>query len=132
MNPLALAYLGDAVFEVLIRQFLLAGPNHKPNYLQRASVRYVSAKAQARGLESLLPLLTEEERDVLRRGRNAKSGTVPRNADVADYRYSTALECLIGYLYLKQRFDRLETIVTHLVRPSEVAEGRRDEAQEEL
>jgi len=73
-------------------------------------VKFVSAKAQSRALARLMPHLTEEEADIVKRGRNAKSGTVPKNADVLDYRHSTAFECLIGYLYYNKRFDRLEQL----------------------
>lgn len=111
LNPLVLAYIGDAVFEVYVRQYVISRPNHKPNHLHKGSVKFVSAKAQAKTLKLWLPLLTEEETDMVKRGRNAKSGTMPKNADVLDYRHSTAFECLIGYLYYKKRFDRLEQLL---------------------
>ncbi|GAA3411994.1 Mini-ribonuclease 3 [Paenibacillus hodogayensis] len=107
LSPLVLAYMGDAVFEMAVRQYVISQPNHRPNHLHREAVKFVSAKAQAASLHKLLPLLTDEESDIVKRGRNAKSGTVPRNADVLDYRHSTAFECLIGYLYYKKQFDRL-------------------------
>lgn len=107
LNPLVLAYMGDAVFEMAVRQYVVSRPNHRPNHLHRESVKFVSAKAQARALLALADVLTPEEADVVKRGRNAKSGTVPKNADVLDYRHSTAFECLIGYLYYTKRFDRL-------------------------
>ena len=111
MNPLALAFVGDAVYDLFIRQFVASKPNHRPHHLHLESTRYVSAKAQAKTLERLMPLLTEEELNMVRRGRNAKSGTVPKNTDVLVYRHSTAFECLIGYLYYQQNFTRLHEIM---------------------
>lgn len=108
--PVALAYMGDAVFELLIRQYLLSKPNHKSNYMHKEATSYVSAKAQHRWLEKWLPHLTEEETDIVRRGRNTKSGTPPKNADMIDYRHATAFECLVGYLYFEQRIERIEQL----------------------
>lgn len=107
LNPLVLAYMGDAVYEVFVRQYVVSLTNHKPNHLHQLATRYVSAKAQARSLARLLPLLTEEETDIVKRGRNAKSATKAKNADVLEYRHSTAFECLIGYLYYTGRWERL-------------------------
>lgn len=111
LNPVVLAYVGDAVFEVYIRQRLVAGRSRKPHELHRAATRYVSAAAQAKLLQRWHPLLTEEEADIVRRGRNTKSGQPPRNADPADYRQATALECLIGYLYYRGEKERLEQLI---------------------
>lgn len=111
LSPLVLAYLGDAVYEAYVRQFVIAQPNHRPHHMHRESVKYVSNRAQAKALETWMPLLTEEEADVVKRGRNAKSGTVPRNADVLDYRHSTAFECLVGYLYYQGSYARLQMLM---------------------
>lgn len=111
LNPLVLAYIGDAVYEVFVRQYAVSQPNHRPNHIHRLSTRYVSAKSQAKSLKRLLPHLTEEEHDVVKRGRNAKSGTTAKNADVLEYRHSTAFESLIGYLYYMQRWDRLQYLM---------------------
>lgn len=111
LSPLVLAYIGDAVFEVYVRQYVISLPNHRPHHLHRESVKFVSAKAQSRVLAHWMPLLTEEEQDIVKRGRNAKSGTIPKNADVLEYRHSTAFECLIGYLYYTQRFERLQHLL---------------------
>ncbi|CAN7749801.1 Mini-ribonuclease 3 [Paenibacillus sp. LjRoot153] len=111
LNPLVLAYIGDAVYEVYIRQYVISGANHRPNHLHKASTGFVSAKAQSKLLTALMPTLTEEEVDIVKRGRNAKSGTTAKNADVLEYRHSTAFECLIGYLYYKQSFERLKEIL---------------------
>lgn len=111
LNPVVLAYVGDAVFEIYIRQRLVAGRARKPHELHRAATRYVSAAAQAKLLQRWQPLLTEEEADIVRRGRNTKSGQPPKNADPSDYRHATALECLVGYLYYKGAKERLEQLV---------------------
>lgn len=111
LPPLALAYIGDAVFEVAVRQHVMAKPNLRPHHLHGQSTKYVSAKAQARLLALLEPQLTDDERDVVRQGRNAKSGTVPKNANVLDYRQATALESLVGYLYYTGAHDRLRGLI---------------------
>lgn len=115
LNPLVLAYIGDAVYEVHVRQYLVSLRNHRPQYLHNQAVKFVSAKAQAQFLKNWLPLLTEEELDIVKRGRNAKSGSVPKNADILDYRHSTAFECLIGYLYYRKRFDRLGALLDQVI-----------------
>ncbi|ULT57166.1 Mini-ribonuclease 3 [Neobacillus drentensis] len=113
LNGLALAYMGDAVFESYVRRHLLYNGQVRPNQLHRLATRYVSAKAQCRILFQFMDekLLNEEESAVVLRGRNAKSGTVPKNTDVQTYRYSTAFEALIGYLFLEGRLERLEELV---------------------
>ncbi|MBB2481158.1 Mini-ribonuclease 3 [Bacillus sp. APMAM] len=113
LNSLALAYMGDAIYEVQVRHHLLLLGKTKPNQLHREATKFVSAKAQAAILHELLEkeILTEEELAVVRRGRNAKSGTVPKNTDVLTYRHSTAFEALIGYLYLIDNQIRLQTII---------------------
>jgi ribonuclease-3 family protein len=111
LNPLVLAYIGDAIFEVYIRQYVIAQTNHRPNHLHKTATQYVSAKAQAKILERLMPMFSPEEVDIVKRGRNAKSGTTAKNAEVLEYRHSTAFECLIGYLYYTQSFGRLKEIM---------------------
>ncbi|UJF33662.1 Mini-ribonuclease 3 [Paenibacillus hexagrammi] len=111
LSPLVLAYIGDAVYEVYIRQYVISLANHRPNQLHKMSTQFVSAKAQAKLLEALIPQLTEEELDIVKRGRNAKSGTTAKNADVLEYRHSTAFECLIGYLYYTKAFERLKELL---------------------
>ncbi|WP_053373879.1 Mini-ribonuclease 3 [Paenibacillus sp. FJAT-27812] len=110
MNPVVLAYIGDAVFELLVRQYLISLPNQKSHHLHREATKFVSAKGQKRTLDLWQPHLTEEEADIVRRGRNSKSGTPPKNADLADYRLATALESLVGYLYYEGRLDRLNEL----------------------
>ncbi|WP_438449167.1 Mini-ribonuclease 3 [Gorillibacterium sp. sgz5001074] len=111
MNPLALAYMGDAVYEVFVRQYVISQPNQRPNILHKSSTRYVSAKAQAKALERLLPLLSEEETEWVKRGRNAKSGTSPKNTDILVYRHSTAFECLLGWLFYTGQAERMEELM---------------------
>jgi ribonuclease-3 family protein len=110
MNPVILAYIGDAVFELLVRQYLISLPNQKSHHIHREATKFVSAKGQKRTLDRWQPHLTEEEADIVRRGRNAKSGTPPKNADLADYRLATALESLVGYLYYEGRMERLHEL----------------------
>jgi ribonuclease-3 family protein len=113
LGSLALAYIGDAVYEVHIRHHLLLSGQVKPNKLHKEATKYVSAKAQSAVLHYMLEekLLSEEEEAVVRRGRNAKSGTVPKNTDVQTYRYSTAFEALIGYLYGSRQEERLNELI---------------------
>lgn len=118
LSPVVLAYVGDGVFELLVRQYLVSQTNHKPHHLHREATKIVSAKAQRLLLEKWQPLLTEEEADIVRRGRNTKSGAPPKNADPADYRQATALECLVGYLYYEGRTERLRELMTVAVTPS--------------
>lgn len=113
LNGLALAYMGDAVYEVYIRKHLLELGRVKPNDLHRASTKYVTAKAQAAQLHRLREtgFLTDEEETVAKRGRNAKSGHVPKNTDVVTYSHSTGFEAVIGFLFLTGQLERLEAII---------------------
>lgn len=117
LNGLALAYMGDAVYEVYIRKFLLESGHVKPNDLHRASTKYVSAKAQAAQFHRLreIEFFTEAEETVAKRGRNAKSGHVPKNTDVQTYNHSTAFEAVIGYLFLTGQLDRMEEIIYNIL-----------------
>lgn len=113
LNSLALAYMGDAVFEQVVREHLIRSGRVKPNVLHREATKYVSAKAQATIVRELqrTEFLTEEEAAVLRRGRNAKSGSVPKNTDVQTYHYSTAFEAVVGSLYLSEQKERLQELL---------------------
>jgi ribonuclease-3 family protein len=113
LNSLALAYVGDAVYEIYVRRHLLQSGKVKPNHLHREGTKYVSAKAQCQVLFRMMDenLLSEEELAVVMRGRNAKSGTVPKNTDVQTYHYSTAFEALMGFLYLTEEIKRLEELI---------------------
>lgn len=109
--PIVLAYIGDAIYEVAVRQFLISRANLRPHHLHRTATGFVSAKAQSRILAYLDPDLTEEERDIVRQGRNAKSGSIPKNADVLEYRHATAFETLVGYLYYTGEQERLRELI---------------------
>lgn len=106
ISPLALAFLGDGVFELLVRTSIL-NRNKNPKKLHVEVIKSVRASAQAKKILSVLDELTEEEKAVYKRGRNAKSHTVPKNAVLADYKNATGLEALFGYLYLLNRGDRI-------------------------
>jgi len=127
LNSLALAYIGDAIFEVYIRRHLLILGGVKPNQLHREATKYVSAKAQSKIVHSMLDegFVDEEEIAVIRRGRNAKSGTVPKNTDVQTYRYSTAFEALLGYRFLNGQVDRLEELIEYAI--EKIENGKEDE-----
>lgn len=124
MKSLALAYMGDAVYEVYVREHLLNKGEVKPNELHQHAVTYVAGKAQAQVLLHWLNsgTLSEEEVKVANRGRNAKSGSVPKNLSVQAYRYATAFEALIGYLYLSKNEERLNDLLQQAVQF--VEEGR--------
>jgi ribonuclease III family protein len=111
LNPLVWAFIGDAIYESFIRSYIISNTKKTSHALHLESIKFVKAKAQSQILEELLPYLTEEEQGIVKRGRNTKTGHVPKNADVVDYRRATALEGLIGYIYLMKRFDRLDEIM---------------------
>jgi ribonuclease-3 family protein len=110
-SPLSLAYIGDAVYEVIVRTVLLHKGNMAVNKYHRQASRLVNASAQSEMMGILEPLLTEEELSVYKRGRNAKSYTSAKHASVVDYRRATGFEALIGYLYLKEDMDRIFYLV---------------------
>lgn len=106
-SPLALAYIGDAVYELVIRTYVVEEGNRQVNRMHKESTTYVKAGAQARLIERLESRLTEEELSVYKRGRNAKSYTSAKNATIQDYRMATGFEALIGYLYLTDQWERI-------------------------
>ncbi len=110
-SPLALAYIGDAVYEVMIRTRVVNLGNMQVNKMHRHDANLVKAETQARMIRLLEPELTEEEDAVYKRGRNAKSASGAKNASVIDYRTATGFEALVGYLYLTERLDRLAQLV---------------------
>jgi ribonuclease-3 family protein len=119
MSALALAYMGDGIWELAVRERLLSLGEVKPHRLQKLSTMYVQAKSQSAILRDIYPMLTDEEKAVVRRGRNAKSRSVPKNAEVADYRYATAFESLLGFLYCSRAFTRLEEVLIASLRCAE-------------
>lgn len=111
LSPLVWAYVGDSVYEMFVRTNLVNNSNAKPHKLHLQSIKYVKAKAQAETLEKIFDKLDSKEREIVRRGRNTQNHHVAKNANVADYSYSTAFEALIGYLYLTHQDERLEEIL---------------------
>lgn len=118
LNPLTLAYMGDAVLDQYVRQHIILKLRSKPNRLHQQAKRFVSAKSQARTLEQLLDQqwFTEEELTIVKRGRNAKSYTKAKNTDVQTYRKSSGLEAIIGYLYLEGNQARLNTLLDLIIK----------------
>ena len=110
MSSLALAHMGDCVYEIMTRSWLTTSGLVTNRNLHRETIRLVCAGAQAAGAAAILPMLTEEETDVFRRGRNAKPKSVPKSSSVAEYAHATAVEALFGWLYLQQRYDRLNEL----------------------
>lgn len=110
-SPLTLAYIGDGIYDLVIRSVVVAKGNTRAGELHKRTSQIVKAHTQAEMMEVLLPLLTGEEEDVYRRGRNAKSPTMAKNATMADYRKATGFEALMGWLYLKDEFPRLVELV---------------------
>ena len=110
-SPLVLAYIGDAVYEVVVRTVLAMEGNRSPKAMNKAAVRYVNAAAQAAAADAVTPLLTEDEADILRRGRNAHPATTAKHMSVGDYRRATGLEALVGYLYLSGQEERLAELI---------------------
>lgn len=112
-NGLALAYLGDAVFELYVRRYLLSQGGTKANLLHKQATNYVSAKAQAKLITEWLAqgILSNEELEIVKRGRNAKVNTAPKHTELSIYRLSSGFESLIGYLYLSEKIERLEELI---------------------
>lgn len=110
-SPLALAYIGDAVYDLLIRTEIVAKGNCQVNKYHRQVSEIVKAQAQSQLIQSLLENLTEEERDVYHRGRNANSYTKAKNASMGDYHRATGFEALIGYLYLTEQYARITELI---------------------
>lgn len=110
-SPLTLAFLGDCVYDIIIRTVVVERGNRAPQGLHKKKSYLVNAKTQKELIESIQDLLTSEEEDIYRRGRNAKSYTTAKNASVGDYRKATGFEALIGYLYLDDKMDRVFFLV---------------------
>ena len=116
LNPLVLAFIGDGVYEVFIRSYIIDRNRNMPVHkLHIKTISYVSAHEQSNFMNQLIELLNEEELSIYKRGRNAKSGTIPKNADVREYRNATGFEALIGYLYLIDDKERLEELLNRCV-----------------
>ena len=111
MKPLVWAYIGDNVYELFIRINLVNTTNLDPHRLHVEAIKYVKAKAQAEILLKIEDKLNDEEKDIVRRGRNANAHHLPKNAEIMDYKYATGFEALIGYLYLSKQDKRLKEIL---------------------
>ena len=107
LSPLVLAYIGDAVYEIMVRTMVVSRGNMPVNKMHKASREFVKAKGQSDFYFRVEDMLTEEEKAVFKRGRNAKSHTMAKNAEMIDYKHATGFEALFGYLYLDGRIDRL-------------------------
>ena len=114
LSPLQLAYIGDAVYELLVRTYLL-NRDLSVNELHKGDTKYVRAGAQANIVHSLEEILTEKEINIVKKGRNAKTNTSPKNADMIDYKYATGFEALFGYLYLKSEEDRIYELFEKII-----------------
>lgn len=106
-SPLTLAYIGDGIYDLVIRSIIVGRGNTKASKLHMRTSQIVKANAQAQVIEAIEDLLTEEEEEIYKRGRNAKSPTMAKNASMKDYRKATGFGALVGYLYLQDRFERI-------------------------
>ena len=116
LSPLTLAFIGDTVFDLIVRTRVILRGNAQVNKLHKSASSVVNATTQARLIHELLPMLTEEEMAIFRRGRNAKSHTTAKNASVSDYKTATGFEALLGWLYLKGDIDRITELVLPLLK----------------
>ena len=116
-NVLALAYIGDGIYELMVRTYLLEKGNLKVNDLQHLAINYVSAKAQKEILEKIIDsnILSEEEINIVHRARNNTSGRHPKNTDIVTYKCATGLEALFGYLYLEKNYERLKELMKYVI-----------------
>ena len=115
LTNLGLAHIGDCVYELLVRSYILCHGKHTNRGLHRAAVEYVKAPAQARAMERITPLLDEAELAVYKRGRNSRVNSVPKHAEIRDYHAATGLECLFGWLYLHGRRDRINQLFSAIM-----------------
>ena len=111
ISPLVWAYIGDSVYEQYVRNYLVTNTKYKPHKLHIEATKFVKAAAQAKILQQLEEVLTEEEKEIVRRARNTKNHHLPKNSNVQEYMYATAFEGLIGYLHLSKNTDRLAEIL---------------------
>jgi len=115
INTTALAYIGDGVYELFVRKLMVTRGWAAADHLHRETVKYVRAESQAYAVKKIIEMLTPEEQDLIRRARNRKSVTKPRNADPVAYKMATAMEALIGFLFLTDQHERIEEIMTRAV-----------------
>ncbi|MBR5520613.1 MAG: cysteine--tRNA ligase [Oscillospiraceae bacterium] len=115
-SPLSMAFVGDAVYSLLIREYLVKHKRYKINTLNQMSVKYVSAHGQFMALEILQDVLTDEEKRMVKRGQNTSKATVAKNATVEEYRASTGFECMLGWLKLSGQEERIEYLVDYIIK----------------
>lgn len=121
LNPITLAYMGDSIYEMYIRKYIVYySKDKRGKNLHKMSIKFANAKSQSQFLEDILGMLNEEELEIVKRGRNSRTGHVPKSASVIDYKRATALEALIGYLYLLDKIDRIEEIMQAILRNAEI------------
>lgn len=123
LSPLTLAFTGDAVFSLFIREKLVSDANRPVGELHKLSVQAVKASAQAKAMREIMPLLSEKEMDVFKRGRNAHTSHTPKNQSGCDYHYATGFETLMGYLYLKGETERLKFLLNEVINNLEDDKG---------
>ncbi len=114
LSPLNLAFIGDCIYEILVREMLVTNANRPVNDLHKESVKFVSAKAQTEAFEKIKGILTEEETAIYKRGRNAKVGHSPKSATEGEYHCATGVEALFGYLYLTEQTDRIKELFSKI------------------
>ena len=112
-NPVTLAYIGDTIYDLIVRSLIVGEGNASVNVMNRRAASIVKAEAQAKVHDAILPVLSEEEADILRRGRNAHKKTSSKNASISDYHKATGVEALIGYLYMTGNTERIIEIMKH-------------------
>ena len=115
MSPLVWAYVGDCVYELYIRTYLVDNTRLNAHKLHVEAIKYVKASAQAESLKSFYESLDDEEKEIVRRARNTENHHLPKNSNVKEYMYSTAFEALIGYLYLNKKYERVKEIIENYI-----------------
>ena len=123
LSPLVLAYIGDSVMDLFVRTYFATSVNETVSKLNARAIKVVKASAQAKILHMLDDVLDDDEKDIVRRGRNAKSATMPKNADVTDYRLATGLEALLGYLFLSGNTKRISELFSYVLEKYEKEEN---------
>lgn len=126
-SPLTLAFIGDGVYDLLVREYLVSQANRPVGELNRLKVSMVCCKAQAETAKALMPILTEEELSVYKRGRNATTSCTPKNSTKAEYHSATGLEALFGYIYLKGDIERIKELFELVIENVENSDSETDE-----
>lgn len=129
VSPLTLAYIGDGIYELVVRSVMVARTNTRAGLLHRQTSQLVKAEAQSKMMDTLLPQLTGEEERAYRRGRNAKSATMAKNASIGDYRRATGFEALMGYLYLTDQTERMVELIKLALDTYQPIEHKYEEAR---